>query len=70
MVSFSETWGPLTLISLRQTWLASISRRSHQQPMTRRLRGPMGPPGAHGSGSSGSCPAEASGKGSAFFGGP
>eukprot|EP00969_Alexandrium_andersonii_P006512 282963-Alexandrium_andersonii.AAC.1 len=30
----------------------------------------MGPPGAHGCGSSGSCPAEANGKGSDFFGGP
>eukprot|EP00969_Alexandrium_andersonii_P134728 5960363-Alexandrium_andersonii.AAC.1 len=70
MVSLSETWGPLMLMSPRQTWLASISRRSHQQPTMSRLRGPMGPPGAHGRGSSGSCPAEANGKGSDFFGGP
>eukprot|EP00969_Alexandrium_andersonii_P316524 13982947-Alexandrium_andersonii.AAC.1 len=57
-------------MSLRQTRLASISRRSHQQPTTSRLRRPMGPPGAHGCGSSGSCPAEANGKGSDCLGGP
>eukprot|EP00969_Alexandrium_andersonii_P273986 12109466-Alexandrium_andersonii.AAC.1 len=70
MVSFSVTWGPLTLMSPRATWLASISRESHQQPATMRLRGPIGPPGDHGCGSSASCPTEASGNGSDFLGGP
>eukprot|EP00969_Alexandrium_andersonii_P282800 12502096-Alexandrium_andersonii.AAC.1 len=57
-------------MSPRATWLASISRKSHQQPTTKSLRGPTGPPGAHGCGSPESCPTEASGNGSDFLGGP
>eukprot|EP00969_Alexandrium_andersonii_P284233 12566157-Alexandrium_andersonii.AAC.1 len=51
-------------------WAASISRNSHQHPTTKKLRGPRGPPPAHGAGAAGSWSAEASGNGAVFRGGP
>eukprot|EP00969_Alexandrium_andersonii_P179783 7946139-Alexandrium_andersonii.AAC.1 len=65
-----DTRGPATETSPRVTWAASISRRSHQQPTTRKFRGPRGPLPTQGVGAPVSSTADSSGNGAARLGGP